>query len=438
MKEGTMLPPHGDDPAESERTSHTLNHVDSVYYLHIPKTAGTSLTKWLGETFAVSKHSLKRHAYEFVGADVLEFRQKRFFAGHMGHAFTKRFENSLRPKIVTLLREPVAREISQLRYLRAFDNEQIHRYGEKTWARLVHPANKYSLRDLITSRSYRHSYDNLQVRFLTGSGPPIDCSRRLTTADFDVAKANLASLDAFGIVEDMERSAFLISAALGLPGLDESGHANVTRESGSNTYTDDDLDAFGDVNTLDAELYRFSLALFEERFSNLLTRAGMSGYERVRLSAFLDHVFITTDRGVERLSSADFDVSDGVVCRGWHDRFYYAPLDKWIRWARSGVENTLFLPIDRTADRHISFRIPFTTSIPVRDGIAISSGGFPLRMERKFEKWNDDSWHMLIVAHLPGGRSFLDNQYTDITFQAPLEGVGESGRSFALSNIRIR
>jgi hypothetical protein len=192
------------------------------------------------------------------------------------------------------------------------------------------------------------------------------------------------------------------------------------------------------VNTFDAELYRFSLALFEERFSNLLTRAGMSGYERVRLSAFLDHVFITTDRGVERLSSADFDVSDGVVCRGWHDRFYYAPLDKWIRWARSGVENTLFLPIDRTADRHIGFRIPFTTSIPVRDGIAISSEGFPLRMERKFEKWNDDSWHMLIVAHLPGGRSFLDNQYTDITFQAPLEGVGESGQSFALSNIQIR
>jgi hypothetical protein len=141
---------------------------------------------------------------------------------------------------------------------------------------------------------------------------------------------------------------------------------------------------------------------------------------------------------VERLVSADLDVSDGIVCRGWHDRFYYAPLDRWIRWARAGVENLLFLPIDRTSDRQISFRIPFTTSIPVRDGIAISSGGFPLRIERKFEKWDDDSWHMVIVAHLPGGGSFTDNQYTDLTFQAPLEAVGESGQSFALSNIQIR
>jgi hypothetical protein len=236
----------------------------------------------------------------------------------------------------------------------------------------------------------------------------------------------------------MKRSAFLISAALGLPDLNEPCHANVTRESGNGTDTDDDRDAFRGVNTLDADLYRFSLVLFEERFSSLLTRAGMSAYDRARLSAFLDHDFITIDRGVEKLASADLDVSDGIVCRGWHDRFYYAPLDRWIRWARSGVENTLFLPIDRTADRQISFWIPFTASIPVREGITISSGGFPLRIERKFEKWNDDSWHMIIVAHLPGGRSFTDNQYADLTFQAPLEGVDASERSFALSNIQIR
>ena len=71
-----------------------------------------------------------------------------------------------------MLREPIARELSQLKYLRAFDEAQIHAYG--TIEQLVRLLQSLPPSKVLRSDYFRTEFANMQVRCLTGAGPPCD------------------------------------------------------------------------------------------------------------------------------------------------------------------------------------------------------------------------------------------------------------------------
>jgi hypothetical protein len=87
---------------------------------------------WFAELFDIEQCCEHYHASELAGFGLSDLRAYRFVAGHHGYPLISRFGSSADFAAVSLLREPVARELSQLKYLRAVDEAHVHAYGERT------------------------------------------------------------------------------------------------------------------------------------------------------------------------------------------------------------------------------------------------------------------------------------------------------------------
>ena len=160
--------------------------------LHIPKTAGTTLMTLLIERFAGSGMLLPENG-SFVGTrpeDVLEYR---FVSAHVGTAFIDQMP--VRPRVITVLRDPVERSISTYFFMRSVDESLI-----------THPAVLEAMAharevDLPTClerypEDAAYHLGDVQTRFLGGLDPHAEAPA--DDASFERAVANLKAIDIVG------------------------------------------------------------------------------------------------------------------------------------------------------------------------------------------------------------------------------------------------
>lgn len=147
-----------------------------VFYLHIPKTGGTSLVNALLQL--ASNRYTGRRWNEFNGSGLEGYD---FIAGHWPATALDLLPGWF---AVTMLRYPVERVVSHYNY--------HHEHGDDD-----HPDNAAFIKD-ATFEEWVHSehcVDNLQTRFL--------CDRE--TDDLNGALGNLYRFDAVGILGESER-----------------------------------------------------------------------------------------------------------------------------------------------------------------------------------------------------------------------------------------
>ena len=423
----------------------SLNHLSRLYFLHIPRTAGTSFRIWLEELFDSEQCCKHYHAFELDRLDLSDLQEYRFFAGHHGYALISRFGCCADFCAVTLLREPVARELSQLKYLRAFDQAQIEAYGERTWAhrQLIRSVQSLPPSQVLRSDDFRSRFANMQVRCLIGKGPLSDSPRILGNDDLETAKRNLLNLTSFGLVEEMDRTILAISARLGLPNRVLTQRLNVA-PAAADAFDADDIAATEEANTLDTQLYDFAREVFEERFASLWSQYGEATgpFDAERLASRMREAFLVGHRCVPRLASATVDASAGVVSSGWYNRFFYSPVSRWLRWAGPECESSLFLPLDREAEHCIKIEIVYTLSERIRDALSIEVDDRVLPLARSYEKLEDDRWHLALKVVVPAMPD-AERQYTEIRFRAPevvqteTAGDPDPPRSFAIGRIFV-
>ena len=81
-----------------------LSDDDVLYYLHIPKTAGTSLITILDGYFK-NQEVLRLHAWKYLLPKMpLDFSKFRFVRGHYGYGFYRLLPK--KPIYLTVLRDP--------------------------------------------------------------------------------------------------------------------------------------------------------------------------------------------------------------------------------------------------------------------------------------------------------------------------------------------
>lgn len=190
-----------------------------LVFLHSPKTGGTTLHHLLLSAFSEQQicperfNGLKNHPAGCLA-------EYRFFSGHYDLASCQLIPGAKR--IITFLREPVARLVSLYNFLRAHRLDVVSR-NDWELARLAAQldAGEFFSHPVVRSHPY---LNNGMARALVDSLPievwPV-VDRSVVLSDIsgkgDLALERLQGMAAFGLLEQYEQSVNLVFAALGLP-----------------------------------------------------------------------------------------------------------------------------------------------------------------------------------------------------------------------------
>lgn len=226
-----------------------------LVFVHIPKTAGTSLLAILHRIYGPRSMYVCEQSYGSIETfTAMPVRQRlcyRVLAGHFNFGLRVLYPGLA--AVMTFLRDPVERVLSLYSYVRTAPAHPLYQR-----ARLP----DFTLRTMYDEHQIG---DNGQVRFLareTRANRRTPCTRAM----LDEAKQNLAQgCLTFGLAERFADSLELFSRVLDWPRL-PAVRFNMTRGRVSRDQTSaPDLELIDETNRFDTELYAFASRLFEER-----------------------------------------------------------------------------------------------------------------------------------------------------------------------------
>jgi hypothetical protein len=218
--------------------------VKPAVFIHIPKTAGTSLGAALRKHYrAIDSHYPPdgiKYGYHPTDVDCI--------LGHFAYGFSQHILGGRKSFEFTFLREPRQRFASQLRYDFKFFSE-LAGAGAPALPEIV---NADSLGEFFETNELLY-FDNCLVRYLSGrwNYAPLGS---LTERDLDLAKENLTRLDFVGDVDSYESDVHRLGNLLGieLEILEENRGDYTDGKALPNNFVIPDR-----FVSMDVELYRF-------------------------------------------------------------------------------------------------------------------------------------------------------------------------------------
>ncbi|HIP69944.1 MAG TPA: hypothetical protein EYH05_00935 [Anaerolineae bacterium] len=247
--------------------------VSPAIFLHIPKTAGSTLYRILG-----NHYPFKNIYTVWQDGSLDEFKQLtpeqhtsiRLLRGHFGYGLV----SCLPAESVwfTILRDPVERAISYYHFIRR--SPRHYCYDRVT-------QNKLSLEEFLTGQIDTLA-DNGQTRLLanleTGHEIPFgQCSKEMLTQ----AKYNLqTNMAVVGLTEQFDETLLLLQKAFGWRNIYYS-RQNVSRNKSSQTELPaSTLEVIRQTNQLDTALYQFAEQLFREQWQKWGDDAALVSFRR--------------------------------------------------------------------------------------------------------------------------------------------------------------
>lgn len=256
---------------------YTITENDVLYYLHIPKTAGTSFTDIIIRNFPA--HSLFQpiRPYDFTHASAEAAESARFVAGHWFYDLAPIIKRKI--VYVTMLRDPVERTISQY--------AQIKR-GTMKFAN-VQRVKSQSLLEFVKDPDNLYMYANAQTRQLGTSVPTADMvvglddlkmeffqrvldfprTRAEDNALLEPALERLESFAFVGLTERFDESLEVLCDTFGwaLPAKSETLNISGNRPT---DIPQEAIDIIHEHTRLDAKLYEAGKRIFENRYQQFL------------------------------------------------------------------------------------------------------------------------------------------------------------------------
>lgn len=242
-----------------------------LFFLHLPRTGGTTLNTVLRANFApesiLSIYQREDYARCRELSDA-ELAPIRLIIGHL-------MPQSVNPprfydreiRIFTLLREPVARIISEYRFQKLWPKNHLY-------ARLND--GSVSFRDYLTSREkgLRYRGRNFMTHTLA------HCFREDVPGDelLELARRNLESLFFFGVQDHFDACLLMLADRIGLKELFYEPQ-NMLNPAAAPAISDEDRALAAECNSLDAALYRWA----RERVEADMAAAGPGLAARLQL-----------------------------------------------------------------------------------------------------------------------------------------------------------
>jgi hypothetical protein len=305
---------------------------DQAFFMHIPKTAGSTFVSLLRTRYAldlICPFEWREYNKLLAAPDPTAWKLIR------GH-FPLDYVNHLpqRPVILSFLREPTARMISDIDQAQRDPRHQLHR-------KISDFAN-IPLHDLLTNPEVLRVFANKHTVFLTRPNFGMGDATHL---DVDLAKANLETLDFVGITEMFDRSLELLVYTFDFAPIAEYASRNISprRASRRDSLSQEELAMLTEYNQLDNEVYAFGIALFEARYAKMQAEIAAGYVPRVAEA--------------ERVTQIDYDFSQVDIGSNWYPA-ESSPQGGYMRWSGPGTSSSVSLPpLKLNQDYELSFRI---------------------------------------------------------------------------------
>jgi hypothetical protein len=226
----------------------------AAIFLHIPRTAGTTLNDILDRQCLPSERwalgPQVQEALRHLETTPAEERARiRIAYGHMPYGLHRLLPGN--PRYFTILRDPIDRTISFYHYVTEENDHYLHDFTQVT---------ALTLADFIASR-VTTTVDNFGVRMLSGAWHDVPFGE-LTTDHLELAQENLRNMAVVGLTERFDETLLLLRKAFGWGDVTYE-RLNVTahRPRVAEISAADRL-AAESVNILDAALYQEGAVIF--------------------------------------------------------------------------------------------------------------------------------------------------------------------------------
>jgi hypothetical protein len=245
-----------------------------LFFLHIPKTAGTTINYIASQLWLRTRDHVENSDWRHTPT----FEWFNFLSGHLcAERAIQSYRNS-GFSFFTMFRDPVSQFYSHVRWLQHYAE-----YPPEHARKLIAPLNYQLAMELASAGTGRNNqvacltslldnqvlgpvvralFDNCQTRYMT----PVGINLQVSRDDLEKAKQIAASLDGIGIQSHFDDS---LSRLCAITGLNWSRYAGTRQNETPNRETDQD-DVFGReaceaMIWADLELYEAALDLFRSR-----------------------------------------------------------------------------------------------------------------------------------------------------------------------------
>jgi hypothetical protein len=332
-----------------------------LFFLHIPKTAGTTLTSFLEQQYPVHEVRpevplacddwlLQDTPVELWRSEALPSRVKQCIAELSNYALVARFHPTyflavvlqwFHPeyRIVTTLREPVSRVVSHIEHLRKAETQGLGP-GAQEAHRL---ANELGIVELMA-----HPHPLLQAWLHNFQSKMLAGSQVLNPASLlGQATRNLAKIEYVGTVERLPDFMDMLAFSLGWPLSERFPALNTNRVSKvkAEGLTHDERSAITDANAIDIQLWQQASERLDRDHRKALADAAMRAWSTSRRQAPRTQFVFTMD--------------EALPGSGWHERERGA--EHFTRWIGPEPKATLYFFLAHGRSHH--FRVSLISLI---------------------------------------------------------------------------
>ena len=367
-----------------------LKDNEQLCFLHIPKTAGTTIENILADLLG-SRNVLVVPWTKFASESPVNLNAYKVIAGHFYYEIYKLLEKT--PLFMTFLRDPIERSISQ--YYQSLGTRGGHPFL------LPNPAPKHeqlqdqnmSIDEYMEDANLNRNILNLQTTMLGWQTEfPIKNLRELMRpmdrsgqVSVNLAKKRLDSMAFVGITERMRESinlftyTFRLAPVLSVPALNTTSSRLRKTE-----LAPQQLNKLRQLNRLDLDFYEYAQMLFDFRYDQMIQYLYNEYGDVVRSLPVEEMLTIDYWRSfVERNGKFSCQIRYDFLApfprAGWH------PLEEadGEHWVWSGPENVSFvdLPLDRTSELQVRFRVRYCVSSDVLESLKLLVDGLEVSLD---------------------------------------------------------
>lgn len=273
---------------ENDSLKFNLKEDDILYYLHIPKTAGTTLIESLKKHFP-SDSILEPQSWKQLSHNMPnDFSNFRLVKGHFGYAVYRILPK--KPVYITVLREPEEVVISHLKMLRRqqtprrrfniSENDTISELILRPVIKgLLNPQAHWLVADLDVISLTKGLDLKLLDKFLLEDQAEFMLSHISDKKLLEIAKERLSKFAFVGIVERFEESLFLLHYIMGWRPIRNIVQLNPTPTKIEEELSKEAINLLKERTKVDKELYKFAEQIFENRFSQMVKELKEKHYE---------------------------------------------------------------------------------------------------------------------------------------------------------------